>query len=67
MGLVQRIVGSVVNYITINTALEGEDEFRCKAGMCDRLLHKLQRSGEIMSWNTFMLTVNSKEYFYRIY
>ena len=39
MGLVQRIDGSVVKYITIKTeygiiwAVEGKDEFRCKAGM----------------------------------
>jgi len=41
MGLVQRIDGSVVKYIIMKTdydvvwGVEGKDEFRCKAGMCN--------------------------------
>jgi len=41
MGLVQRIDGSVVKYVIMKTeydviwGVEGKDEFRCKAGMCN--------------------------------
>jgi hypothetical protein len=66
MGLVQRIDGSVVKYITIKTeydiiwGVEGKAEFMCKAGMCNTacFIH-CSRVGKYM-WNTFMLTVNSK-------
>ena len=41
MGLCQRIDGSVVKYMKIKTeysimwGVEGEDELRCKSGMCN--------------------------------